>query len=203
MVLKVNVSEKYLLVGLGNPGREYRLNRHNVGFMLLDRLVERHRLLGFTRRQGKALITTGTIGEKGVILAKPQTFMNLSGEAVAPLLRFYNLPLERLLVVFDDIDLPLGTLRLRAEGGSSGQGGMKSIIQQLGTENFPRLRLGVGRPPGVKGAANYVLKDLRGEELEIMDTTLDKAADAAECWVKDGLVTAMNRFNGAALEGKP
>jgi PTH1 family peptidyl-tRNA hydrolase len=194
------VPEKYLLVGLGNPGREYRLNRHNVGFMLLDRIVERHGLMGFTRRQGKALITTGTLGEASLILAKPQTYMNLSGEAVGPLVRFYNLPLERLLVCFDDIDLPLGTLRLRAEGGSSGQGGMKSIIQQLGTENFPRLRLGVGRPPGVKAAANYVLKDLRGEDLEIMDVTLDKAADAAECWVKDGLVTAMNRFNGSAVE---
>jgi peptidyl-tRNA hydrolase, PTH1 family len=194
------VPEKYLLVGLGNPGREYRLNRHNVGFMLLDRIVERRGLMGFTRRQGKALITTGTLGEASLILAKPQTYMNLSGEAVGPLVRFYNLPLERLLVCFDDIDLPLGTLRLRAEGGSSGQGGMKSIIQQLGTENFPRLRLGVGRPPGVKAAANYVLKDLRGEDLEIMDVTLDKAADAAECWVKDGLVTAMNRFNGSAVE---
>ncbi len=198
MILKVGVSEKHLIVGLGNPGREYRYNRHNVGFMLLDRIVERHRLLVFTRRQGKALITTGALGDKGLILAKPQTFMNLSGEAVSPLLRFYNLPLERLLVCFDDIDLPVGALRLRAEGGSSGQGGMQSIIQQLGTENFPRLRLGVGRPPGSKAAANYVLKDLRGEELEIMSTTLDKAADAVECFVKEGLVTAMNRFNGPA-----
>lgn len=202
VTLGTNVSEKYLIVGLGNPGREYRLNRHNVGFMLLDRLVERHRLLGFTRRQGKALITTGALGDRGLILAKPQTFMNLSGEAVAPLVRFYNLPLERLLVVFDDIDLPVGTLRLRAEGGSSGQGGMKSIIQQLGTENFPRLRLGVGRPPGVKAAANYVLKDLRGDELEVMDQTLDKAASAAECWIQEGLVTAMNRFNGPAVEDR-
>lgn len=196
MILKVGVTEKYLIVGLGNPGREYRYNRHNVGFMLLDRIVERHRLMAFTRRQGKALITTGTVGASGLILAKPQTFMNLSGEAVSPLLRFYNLPLERLLVCFDDIDLPVGTLRLRAEGGSSGQGGMQSIIQQLGTEIFPRLRLGVGRPPGSKAAANYVLKDLRGEELEIMNSTLDKAADAVECFVKEGLMTAMNRFNG-------
>ncbi len=196
MILKVGVTEKYLIVGLGNPGREYRYNRHNVGFMLLDRIVERHRLIAFTRRQGKALITTGTLGDSGLILAKPQTFMNLSGEAVSPLLRFYNLPLERLLVCFDDIDLPVGTLRLRAEGGSSGQGGMQSIIQQLGTENFPRLRLGVGRPPGSKAAANYVLKDLRGEELEIMNSTLDKAAEAVECFVKEGLMTAMNRFNG-------
>ena len=198
MILKLDVTDRHLIVGLGNPGREYRFNRHNVGFMLLDRIVARHGLMAFTRRQGKALITTGTIGEAGVILAKPQTFMNLSGEAVASLLRFYHLPLERLLVCFDDIDLPVGTLRLRPEGGSSGQGGMKSIIQQLGTENFPRLRLGVGRPPGVKAAAGYVLKDLRGEELQIMDETLDKAADAAECFVKEGLVTAMNRFNGPA-----
>lgn len=191
-----SVSERYLIVGLGNPGREYRFNRHNAGFMLLDRFVERHGLPGFTRRQGKALITTGVLDGKGLILAKPQTFMNLSGEAVAPLVRFYQVPLERLLVCFDDIDLPVGTLRLRPEGGSSGQGGMKSIIQQLGTESFPRLRLGVGRPPGVKAAANYVLKDLRGEELEIIDGALDKAVQAVELFVKEDLVTAMNRFNG-------
>jgi peptidyl-tRNA hydrolase, PTH1 family len=196
-------SERYLIVGLGNPGREFRLNRHNVGFMLLDRLVERHQLQPFTRRQGKALVSTGVLAAQGLILAKPQTFMNLSGEAVAPLVRFYQVPLERLLVCFDDIDLPVGTLRLRPEGGSSGQGGMKSIIQQLGTENFPRLRLGVGRPPGVKAAANYVLKDLRGDELEIVSNTLDKAAQAVEVFIKEGLVTAMNRFNGPALEGKP
>jgi PTH1 family peptidyl-tRNA hydrolase len=203
MILKVGVTDKYLIVGLGNPGREYRLNRHNVGFMLLDRLAARHGLPAFTRRQGKALISTGTLGEAGLVLAKPQTYMNLSGEAVAPLLRFYNLPLERLLVCFDDIDLPVGTLRLRPEGGSAGQGGMKSIIQHLGTENFPRLRLGVGRPPGSKAAAGYVLKDLRGEDLEIMESALDKAADAVECFLKEGLVTAMNRFNGPASEGKP
>ena len=196
------VPPRYLLVGLGNPGREYRLNRHNVGFMLLDRLVDRHSLPLFTRRQGKALITTGFIAGQPAVLAKPQTYMNLSGEAVAALVRFYQLPLERLLVAFDDIDLPVGTLRLRPEGGSSGQGGMKSIIQHLGTEQFPRLRLGVGRPPGVKAAANYVLKDLRGEELEIVNATLDKAADAVECFIKEGLVMAMNRFNGPA-EGKP
>jgi peptidyl-tRNA hydrolase, PTH1 family len=171
--------------------------------MLLDRLVERHHLQPFTRRQGKALVSTGFVADQGLILAKPQTFMNLSGEAVAPLVRFYQVPLERLLVCFDDIDLPVGTLRLRPEGGSSGQGGMKSIIQQLGTENFPRLRLGVGRPPGVKAAASYVLKDLRGDELEIISDTLDKAAQAVEVFIQEGLVTAMNRFNGPALEGKP
>lgn len=191
------MADRYLIVGLGNPGREYRTNRHNVGFMLLDRMVEKHRWPGFTRRQGKALITTGTLGEAGLVLAKPQTYMNLSGEAVRPLVRFYNLPLERLLVCFDEIDLPLGTLRLRPEGGSAGHGGMKSIIQHLGTEAFPRLRIGVGRPPSVKSAANYVLKDFRGEEQEIIDVTLQRAVEAVECFVGEGLVTAMNRFNGS------
>jgi PTH1 family peptidyl-tRNA hydrolase len=190
------VADRYLIVGLGNPGREYRANRHNAGFMLLDRLVERHKWLGFTKRQGKALITTGQLGSFSLILAKPQTFMNLSGEGVSPLLHFYDLPLERLLVAVDEIDLPLGMLRLRPDGGSAGHNGMRSIIEQLGTEVFPRLRLGVGRPSGVKAAAGYVLRDFRGEDLEIMNITLDKAADAVECFVKQGLVAAMNKFNG-------
>lgn len=190
------MADRYLIVGLGNPGREYRANRHNAGFMLLDRLVERHKWMAFTKRQGKALITTATLGQSALVLAKPQTFMNLSGEAVSPLLRFYDLPLGRLLVIVDEIDLPLGTLRLRPDGGSAGHNGMRSIIEQLGTETFPRLRLGVGRPSGVKAAAGYVLKDFRGEDLESMNLTLDKAADTVECFVRDGIITAMNRFNG-------
>ena len=190
------MSDRYLIVGLGNPGREYRANRHNAGFMLLDRLVERHKWMGFTKRQGKALITTGQLAPAALVLAKPQTFMNLSGQAVGALVRFYDVPLERLLVVVDEIDLPLGTLRLRPDGGSAGHNGMGSIIEQLGTETFPRLRLGVGRPPGVKAAAGYVLRDFRGEDLDIMNLSLDKAADAVECFVRDGLVTAMNRYNG-------
>ncbi len=190
--------ERHLLVGLGNPGREYRLNRHNVGFMLLDTLVEKHGLLAFTKRQGKALITTGSLAGVPVVLAKPQTFMNLSGEAVSALVRFYQVPLERVLISFDEIDLPLGTIRMRAEGGSAGHNGMRSIIEQLGTEKFPRLRLGVGRPSGTKAAAGYVLKDFRGDDLEVITVTLDRAAEAAECFLKEGLVTAMNRYNGAA-----
>ncbi len=192
------MADRYLIVGLGNPGREYRANRHNAGFLLLDRLVERHKWLGFTRRQGKALITTGQLGQTPLVLAKPQTFMNLSGEAVGSLVRFYDLPLERLLVCLDEIDLPLGTLRLRPEGGSAGHNGLRSIIEQLGTEAFPRLRLGVGRPPGSKAAAGYVLRDFRGEDLEIMRLALDKAVEAVECFVQDGIVAAMNRYNGPA-----
>jgi PTH1 family peptidyl-tRNA hydrolase len=190
------VPDRFLIVGLGNPGREFRLNRHNAGFILLDRLVEKHGLIGFSKRQGKALITSGSLGGAPVVLAKPQTFMNLSGEAVGPLVRFYDLPLERLLVCLDDIDLPLGTLRLRAEGRSAGQNGLQSIIQNLGTESFPRLRMGVGRPSGSKAAAGYVLKDFRGEDLELFNVVLDRAADAVETFVREGLVTAMNRFNG-------
>jgi PTH1 family peptidyl-tRNA hydrolase len=192
------VADRYLIVGLGNPGREYRNNRHNAGFMLLDRLVERNKWLGFTKRQGKALITTGQLGPAALVLAKPQTFMNLSGEAVSPLVHFYDLPLERMLVCFDEIDLPLGTLRLRPDGGSAGHNGMRSIIEQLGTEVFPRLRLGVGRPPGSKAAAGYVLRDFRGEDAELMALELDKAVDAVECFVREGLEKAMNRFNGPA-----
>jgi len=188
--------DKYLIVGLGNIGREHRNNRHNVGFMTLDRLVERHKLMGFTKKQGKALITTGLVANVPVILAKPQTYMNLSGEAVSALLRFYDLPLERLLVCFDDLDLPVGAIRIRPEGGSAGQNGMNSIIQRLGTESFPRLRIGIGRPPGRMDAAAYVLQDFRGDDLEIMKVTLDRAADAVEVFLSKGIVTAMNQFNG-------
>jgi len=192
------VAERHLIVGLGNPGREYRQNRHNAGFMLLDRLARRHALPLFTKRQGQALISTGAIQGVPVVLGKPQTYMNLSGQAVGALARFYQVPLERVLVVVDEIDLPLGVLRLRAEGGSAGHNGMKSIIEQLGTERFPRLRLGVGRPAGSKAAAGYVLRDFRGEDAELFDVILDRAADAVVCWLQDGIVTAMNHFNAPA-----
>jgi PTH1 family peptidyl-tRNA hydrolase len=192
------LAERHLLVGLGNPGREYRNNRHNVGFMVLDRLVARQQWPGFTRRQGKALVTTGPLAGTPIVLAKPQTFMNLSGQAVASLVRFYGLALEQLLVILDDIDLPLGTLRMRPEGGSGGQGGLKSIITSLGSETFPRLRVGIGRPPGTRAAAGYVLRDFQPDERELMDLALDRAVDAAECFIREGLLTAMNRFNGPA-----
>jgi len=188
---------KHLIVGLGNPGRDYVSNRHNVGFMAVDRLARAY-TTAFTRRQGKALITSIRVDDKPVVLAKPQTYMNLSGDAVASLIKFYDAPLEQLLVCFDELDLPLGTIRLRAEGGSSGQNGMKSIIEKLGAQNFPRLRLGIGRPPGRMDAAAYVLQDFKGFEAEVMDATLDKAVQAIETFVKHGIVTAMNRFNGGA-----
>lgn len=192
---------KFLIVGLGNPGRDYAHNRHNVGFMAVDRLAKAHST-AFTRRQSKALITSIRIGDSPAVLAKPQTFMNLSGESVASLVKFYDVPLNQLLVCFDDLDLPVGAIRLRAEGGSAGQNGMKSIIQHLGTQNFPRLRLGIGRPPGRMDPAAYVLQDFKDFDAEVMDMTLDKAAQAIETFVKEGIVTAMNKFNGSADKDK-
>src|SRR3990172_5085425 len=189
---------KFLIIGLGNPGREYAFNRHNVGFMAVDRFAKAHKT-ACTGRQGRALVTSVRLGETPVILAKPQTFMNLSGEAVKSLLKFYDVPLMQLLVCFDDIDLPVGAIRIRPEGGSAGQNGMKSIIEHLGTQEFPRLRLGIGRPPGTRSvdAADYVLQDFKGFDAEVIESTLDKAVQVIETFIQEGIVTAMNRFNGA------
>jgi PTH1 family peptidyl-tRNA hydrolase len=185
----------FLIVGLGNPGREYRENRHNIGFMLVDHQAFR---LGvtFSRLESRALVTKGTYEGNRLVLAKPQTYMNLSGQAVAPLVRFYKVPLEQLLVVHDDVDLPFGVLRLRPNGGSGGQKGVASIIEQLGTPDFPRLRLGIGRPPGRMEAADYVLQNFSRQEAERLPAILDQAVDAALTFVTEGLVTAMNRYNG-------
>jgi PTH1 family peptidyl-tRNA hydrolase len=194
------MADRYLIVGLGNPGREYRGSRHNAGFMVVDALAAR---LGqaFTRRQADALYATGQIGAWPVVLAKPQRYMNLSGRPVASLLKFYNLPLEHLLVVFDEIDLPLGTLRLRPEGGTAGHRGMQSIVDALGTQAFPRLRLGVGRPPGRKAAASHVLQDFGEDEQPVVDEALDRAVAAVEAFVQEGITAAMNRFNAGPDQG--
>ena len=184
----------YLLVGLGNPGREYSDTRHNVGFMSVDRLAER---LGvtFTRTQSKALLTDARYQGVRIYLAKPQTYMNLSGQAVGALVKFYKIPLENLLVLYDDVDLPFDTLRLRPKGGSAGHKGMRSIIQQLGTQEFPRLRLGVGRSFGSRQAADYVLKPFSRQESEFLPAYLDRAADAALAFVTEGIQPAMTIYN--------
>jgi PTH1 family peptidyl-tRNA hydrolase len=187
---------KYLIVGLGNPGRDYAYNRHNVGFMAVTRLAAKHNT-AFTRKQGKALVTTFKLDGKQIILAKPQTYMNLSGEAVQSLVKFYEIELAHLMVCYDDLDLPVGAIRIRPDGGAGGQNGVKSIIEQLGTQNFPRLRLGIGRPPGRMDPAAYVLQDFKKPDDEIMDVTLDKAVAAIETYIKHGLTKAMNMFNGA------
>lgn len=190
----------FLIIGLGNPGRQYKENRHNVGFMLLDRLGGR---LGvtFSRLESKALVAKGEHQGRRLILAKPQAYMNLSGQPAASLCRFYKVPLTNLLVAYDEVDLPLGTLRLRPGGGSAGHRGMGSIIERLGTQEFPRLRIGVDRPPGRMEAADYVLQDFSTAERELLEPTLDRAVEAVFTFVCEGLESAMNKYNPSG-EGK-
>ena len=189
----------FLVIGLGNPGREYRETRHNVGFMVIDRLCAR---LGvsLSRVQSKALTGAGVMEGHKIILAKPQTFMNLSGQSVGGLVRFYKVPLANLMVAHDDLDIPLGTLRIRPGGGSAGQKGMASIIQQLGTQDFARLRIGIGRPPGRMDPSAYVLEKFVGDERKIVDLVMDRAVAAVEIFVRDGLEAAMTQFNGNLVE---
>jgi PTH1 family peptidyl-tRNA hydrolase len=187
----------FLIIGLGNPGREYTQTRHNIGFMLIDRLTVRLNARGM-KVQSKAIVITAQHEGQKLILAKPQTFMNLSGQAIQGLVRFYKVPLEQVLVAHDDLDLPFCTLRMRPGGGAGGQKGIKSTIDQLGTNDFARLRLGIDRPPGRMDAAAYVLQEFTQKELLSVSETLDRAADAALTFVTEGLNAAMNKFNGAA-----
>lgn len=186
----------YLLVGLGNPGREYQTNRHNYGFMLIDRIAVRLNARGL-KVQSKAIVTSATYEDRKLILAKPQTYMNLSGQSIQGLAHFYKLPLENMLVAYDDLDLPFGTIRLRPGGGPGGQKGVASTIERLGTKDFARLRLGIGRPPGRMDPAAYVLQNFSRDELKSVSEILDRAADAALEFVMNGLDKAMNKFNGS------
>lgn len=185
----------YLLIGLGNPGREYQSNRHNFGFMVIDRLAVRLGARGL-KVQSKAIVTSATYEDRRLILAKPQTYMNLSGQSAQGLLNFYKLPMENMLIAHDDLDIPFGTIRMRPGGGPGGQKGVASTIERLGTKDFARLRLGIGRPPGRMDASAYVLQDFSRDEMKILSELLDRAADAILEFVLNGLDKAMNKFNG-------
>lgn len=193
-------NKTFLFLGLGNPGRDYRKNRHNIGFMVLDRLAEELAVRP-SRVQARAILGVGKINQSRVLLAKPQTFMNLSGKSAVSLVRFYKLPLEQVLVVHDDLDLPFGVLRLRPDGGPGGQKGLASVIQELGTQQFPRLRVGIGRPPGQMEPAAYVLQDFAKDEQELLGIVLDRAVEALRLFVDQGLNQAMNQFNGPVEKG--
>jgi PTH1 family peptidyl-tRNA hydrolase len=186
--------ERFLIVGLGNPGREYKHTRHNIGFMLVDALASR---LGieFTRSQSKALVCDGRYKGHRIVLAKPQTYMNRSGQATQSLVKFYKLKPDHFLVAYDDVDLPFATIRLKPSGGSAGHKGMASIIKQLGTDQFPRLRMGVGRPPGQKQAAGYVLKPFNKTETDFLDNFIQRAADTAQAFISQGIEYAMTHYN--------
>lgn len=187
-------SRPYLIVGLGNPGREYRWNRHNAGFLVLDRLAER---LGtrFSRLKMDALVTDARFQDEKLILAKPQTFMNSSGKAVRSLVNFFKIPLARLLLVYDDVDLSFPQIRIRPAGGAGGQKGIRSVIQQLGSQEFPRMRIGIDRPPGRMPVSSYVLQDFSTEEREIFDRVRDQAAEAVLLFVSEGIDQAMTEYN--------
>lgn len=185
---------RHLIVGLGNPGSKYAENRHNVGFRCVERFASAHSL-SFDRRQKRASLALGTVFERSVILAKPCTFMNRSGSAVAAIVRFYHVPLDRVLVVYDDLDLPLGTMRMRSTGGSGGHRGMRSIMSQLGGRDFARLRIGIGRPPGRMDPADYVLQDFSADEEPVVDAALEQGVAAVETWLRDGIDEAMTLYN--------
>ncbi|MBM3132837.1 MAG: aminoacyl-tRNA hydrolase, partial [Chloroflexi bacterium] len=191
-----------LIVGLGNPGRVYAESRHNLGFRCVS-LFGREHGIEFTKRQSKARIGFGEVGGGKVILAKPQTYMNLSGEAVAPLMRYYQLDPADLLVIYDDVDLPLGNIRIRERGGPAGHNGMKSIIHFLGTQEFPRLRVGIGpmEPEGVEDSSqptrtpDYVLGNFSAEEKALVSEVCPRVAEAIHCILTEGIGVAMNRYN--------
>ncbi len=195
------MTDWHLIVGLGNPGKEYAETRHNVGFRVVDELARRYGLT-FGKKERKAVVTTGVILGKKVVLAKPQTYMNLSGEAVRALVDFYKVELPRILVISDDLDIPLGTIRLRKFGGAGGQGGMKNVIQHLGTQDFNRLRFGIGRPPGKMNPKDYVLQVFKGDDAILAAEVVDRAANAVETWLTEGIEIAMTRHNGS-IEDTP
>ena len=184
-----------LVVGLGNPGRDYEKTRHNAGFMVIDAIAKQIGI-ELKRVKSKAIIGEGKYSGRKVILAKPQTFMNLSGQAVSQLARFYKVSFDNILVIHDDLDLPLGMLRIRPNGGYGGQKGVQSIIEQLGTQEFARIRFGIGRPPGRMDPKAYVLEKFLPREAEEFTFTLMRARDAALTFISDGLEKAMNQYNG-------
>lgn len=184
-----------LIVGLGNPGKEYERTRHNVGFAVVDEFARRHGI-ALTKREHQAIVGDGRVSETRVFLMKPQTFMNLSGQSVASLLRLKPLALTELLVVTDDIALPLGKLRLRAEGSAGGHNGLKSLIAHLHGQGFPRLRFGVGAPRDPSAQIDFVLGQFGKREQAEVDETLERAVAALETWLTDGIERAMNGFNG-------
>jgi len=185
--------DRYLIVGLGNPGRTHQHNRHNIGFMAVDRLASLNHI-DLTRVQNKAITGNGRIADRPVIIAKPQTFMNLSGESVGPLMAYYRVPVSNLLVVYDELDIPFGTLRMREKGGAGGHNGMRSIIQRLGND-FARLRLGIGRPPGRMDPAAFVLQNFSSDELPTLNEMLAEAAEAIVSFIHKGIDLAMTSAN--------
>ena len=187
-----------LICGLGNPGRKYEKTRHNTGFMVLDELAARHGLKWKTAM--KAKVAEGRIAGQKVILAKPQTYMNLSGESVSRLAGYYGIGAAQILAVFDDVSLPLGVIRLRRSGSAGGHNGVKSLISCLGSDGFPRVKMGVGEKPEEADLIEYVLGRFPKEERKLLKKEVEEGADAVEAVLSGGFDAAMNAFNGRRLE---
>ena len=191
-----------LVVGLGNPGTQYENTRHNIGFDCLQKL---HESMGSLQVQSKfeSKMVKGPLESQEVVLAWPLTYMNCSGRAVAQIARYYKIPSESILVVCDDLSLPLGKLRIRKSGSSGGQKGLDDVLKALGTLDVPRLRIGIDATPENRQTVDYVLSKFSKKEREVVDESLGRALEAIQCWLKDGIDTAMNRFNAAKEIGTP
>lgn len=186
----------YILVGLGNPGKEYEKTRHNIGFMALD-FVSRKLGIDFNTQKFKSSYGMGNFGDKKIILLKPQTFMNLSGQAVVLLMSFYKVPPENVILIYDDISLPVGKMRIRKQGSHGGHNGVKSIVSLGGSNNFPRIKIGVGDKPNANwDLADWVLSKFNKEEMDIIESNMPKIYDALDLMVHEKIDVAMNSFNG-------
>lgn len=195
MLFKKPGGVSWLIVFLGNPGPRYEMTRHNAGFMAADAMAK-EKNININKARFKALTATCDIGGESVLLMKPQTFMNLSGDAVAQAARFYKIPPEHVIVVSDEISLPIGKLRIRTKGSAGGHNGLKDIIAKLGTDAFPRIRIGVGAPPHPDyDMADWVLSTFKNQDAEDMLAAAERAAQAAQCYITQGADRAMNRFN--------
>ena len=195
MLFKKPGGVSWLIVFLGNPGPRYGMTRHNAGFMAADAMAK-EKNVNINKARFKALTATCDIGDESVLLMKPQTFMNLSGDAVAQAARFYKIPPEHVIVVSDEISLPIGKLRIRTKGSAGGHNGLKDIIAKLGTDAFPRIRIGVGAPPHPDyDMADWVLSSFKNQDAEDMLAAAARAAQAAQCYITQGADRAMNRFN--------
>jgi len=186
----------FLIVGLGNPGSEYSRTRHNAGFLVVDLLAERLQARWGYEKKFNARLARATRDDLTALLCEPQTYMNSSGETLGAVVQFYQVPHERLMVAVDDADLPLGEIRMRPGGSSGGHHGLESIEQHLGTRDYARLRIGIGRQQGAREITNYVLGRFNSTESALMDKVLNVAADQLECWMESGIQKAMSQFNG-------
>ena len=189
-----NPKQMKLIVGLGNPGRDYSATRHNVGFMAVDELARRWNITNWKQKYNAEVAEYRLDGDV-IMLVKPQTYMNLSGTAISELARFYKIPAHDVVVIFDDLDLPAGRLRLRTKGGSGGHRGIESLLTHMGSAEFPRIRIGIGRPPAGWEVVDYVLSRFAAEEQPLLTEVIGKADDAVEYTLKHGFTKAMNAFN--------